>query len=62
MADKQVERVVVRSDIPEASVHVDDKQRLQVEFRIDDLVRRLIPGAGVASHCSGCHGCSGCSM
>jgi hypothetical protein len=32
---------------------------VQVEFRIEDLVRRVIPSA--AGHCGGCYGCSGCN-
>ena len=33
---------------------------VQVEFRIEDLVRRVMPGAAL-SHCNGCYGCSGCN-
>lgn len=32
---------------------------IAVEFRIEDLIRRIIPSA--AGHCGGCYGCSGCS-
>ncbi len=52
----------IRSQVPEVRIEIADGERLQVEFRIDDLVRKLIPGGLVASSCDGCHGCSGCSM
>jgi hypothetical protein len=34
--------------------------RVQIEFQIDDLVRRLIPGIQSIGHCGGCDACSGC--
>lgn len=34
--------------------------KVQVEFQIDDLIRRLLP-VQAAGHCGGCNGCSGCS-
>ncbi len=59
---KTGQRFSVRSEIPEGRIEVRDNERLQIEFRIDDLVRKLVPGGSVATSCSGCHGCSGCSM
>jgi hypothetical protein len=44
----------------EPKVEVTAGTVVQVEFRIEDLVRRLMPGIGM-SHCAGCWGCSGCS-
>lgn len=35
------------------------EEQISIEFRIEDLVRNLIPAA--ASHCGGCDGCSGCA-
>ena len=65
MAEKEDVRqqYQVRSQIPDVRIEVADNERLHVEFRIDDLVRKLIPDrAGPTSSCDGCHGCSGCSM
>lgn len=50
------------SEMPGAKVRITGEDRIQVEFRIDDLVRKLIPAGGAASSCGGCNGCSGCSM
>lgn len=50
------------SKVEDASVHLTNNDRLIVEFRIEDLVKRLIPNGGLASSCGGCNGCSGCSM
>lgn len=47
--------------LAETDVSVTPDERLRVEFRIDDLVRKLAPG-GALSSCGGCNGCSGCSM
>ncbi len=35
-------------------------QNIQLEFQIDDLIRRLLP-VQAAGHCGGCNGCGGCS-
>jgi len=51
-----------RAALPEPqSVATASDGSVQVQFRVDDLVRRLVTGAA-ASHCGGCYGCSGCSM
>lgn len=34
--------------------------RVNVEFRVEDLVKQVVPVAGIG-HCGGCYGCSGCS-
>jgi hypothetical protein len=35
--------------------------RVQVEFQMDDLIQRLLPGLSPdVGHCSGCNGCTGC--
>jgi len=49
------------SELQDARVHVTGEDRLRVEFRIDELVKKLIPGGALASSCGGCRGCTGCS-
>lgn len=41
---------------PKVSV---SREGVMIEFRVEDLIRRIIPSA--AGHCGGCYGCSGCS-
>lgn len=53
-------RVAKMSEIENAKVSVSADNRLQVEFRINELVKKLIPGGSVASSCGGCGGCMGC--
>lgn len=48
--------------LDDVAVHLDEKNTLSVEFRIQDLVRRLVPRGDLASFCGGCNGCMGCSM
>jgi hypothetical protein len=43
-------------------IHVNKDQKLEVEFRIDDLVKKLMLGSVNETSCGGCHGCTGCSM
>jgi hypothetical protein len=65
MADSREtsKRVAQVSDLAGSRVELTTDNRLQVEFRIDELVRHLVPGGGgISSCCGGCHGCSGCSM
>lgn len=50
------------SRVEDAAVHLTGDNRMVVEFRIDDLVKRLIPNGGAATSCGGCNGCTGCSM
>jgi hypothetical protein len=50
------------SELKDAKVRISGADRLQVEFKIDDLVRKLLPGSDVAGACGSCRGCSGCSM
>lgn len=50
------------SKVEDAAVHLTNNDRLIVEFRIEDLVKRLVPNGGLAASCGGCNGCSGCSM
>lgn len=54
--------VRMASKVEDAAVHLTNNDRLLVEFRIEDLVKRLVPNGSVASSCGGCNGCSGCSM
>lgn len=36
--------------------------KVQVEFRIEDLIDRLLPSkGGRVAHCGGCDGCNGCN-
>ena len=60
--DRLKQSVQVLSGMENAKVAVSENDRLVVEFRIEDLIKRLIPGGGLASHCGGCNGCMGCSM
>jgi len=65
MADEipKVSRAVEISELKDAQVQVTSDNRLQVEFRIDDLIRKLMPaGTTLAGNCGGCNGCMGCSM
>ncbi|WP_214411216.1 hypothetical protein [Sphaerisporangium fuscum] len=55
-------RVRKITSLEEASVQLTDDHHLAVEFRIQDLVRRLAPDGDLVSSCGGCNGCSGCSM
>jgi len=50
------------SDLKDARVQVAGNDKLRVEFKIDDLVKKLLPGGEAASSCGGCRGCMGCSM
>ena len=56
------ERTVSTSELEGAKVRVTGDKRLQVEFKIDDLIRKLLPSGELAGHCGGCNGCMGCSM
>ena len=55
-------RMLHASPLESAKVKVTKDNTLQVEFNVEDLVKRLMPGGLVASSCGGCNGCSGCSM
>lgn len=56
------EKAQAASAIENVRVNVTPDQMLQVEFRIDDLVKRLMPSSVALAHCGGCNGCTGCSM
>jgi hypothetical protein len=45
-----------------ANVVLSEAEGLTVEFRIQDLVRKLVPEGELAAFCGGCNGCMGCSM
>ena len=60
--DSKIQRIAHVSELEQAKVKLTTDDRLQIEFRIDDLVKRLIPSDLAAGHCGGCNGCSGCSM
>jgi hypothetical protein len=53
-------RIVKSSKLEQAKVQVTEDSRVRVEFKIQDLIKTLIPGGDVASHCNGCTGCTGC--
>ncbi|WP_030485669.1 hypothetical protein [Nocardioides aequoreus] len=55
-------RTLRHSQIDDAVVALSDSERISVEFRIQDLVRRLVPEGDLLSSCGGCNGCMGCSM
>ena len=48
------------TEVEGAKVSVSSDNRLQVEFRITELIKKLIPGGDAASSCGGCTGCMGC--
>jgi hypothetical protein len=56
------QRSVSVTELELAKVRVTGDQRLLVEFKIDDLIRKLAPGGLALGHCGGCNGCMGCSM
>jgi hypothetical protein len=62
--DKSRRRMVQMTELTDARVEITSDERLQVEFKIDDLISKLIPrgGFGPAASCGGCNGCGGCSM
>jgi hypothetical protein len=59
---RAAQRTVSVSELELAKVRVTGDQRLLVEFKIDDLIRKLVPGGVALGHCGGCNGCMGCSM
>jgi hypothetical protein len=54
------QRMASLSQIEGAKVRVSPDNKLQVEFRINDLIKKLIPGGALSSSCGGCGGCMGC--
>lgn len=66
MADQDIapkpQRSLDVSELENAKVRLAGDNRLRVEFRINDLIKRLMPGGLADSSCGGCNGCSGCSM
>jgi hypothetical protein len=57
------QRVSRVAELKDAQVSVTGNNRLQVEFRIDDLLKKLLPGVLRSdANCGGCNGCTGCSM
>jgi len=56
------ERMQKISELDAAKVRVTSDHRLHVEFRISDLVKKLVPTGVAAGHCGGCNGCMGCGM
>ena len=64
MADEapSLRRAVNITELDDAKIKLTSDHHLQVEFRIDDLVRKLVPKGSTVANCGGCHGCMGCSM
>jgi len=58
MAGEEMDRV---AEVKDSRITL-DRNRLTVQFRVEDLVRMLEPEANLAAHCGGCDGCMGCSM
>jgi hypothetical protein len=50
------------SELEDARVHITRDNKLRVEFRVNELIRKLVPGGSLASQCGGCQGCMGCGM
>jgi len=61
-APRAPERSLSITELEKATVRVTGDNRLQVEFRIQDLVKKLLPSGVAVGHCGGCNGCMGCSM
>jgi hypothetical protein len=49
------------SQLEGARVSLTGEEHLRIEFNIQDLIKRLLPGSAVG-HCGGCDACMGCSM
>ena len=62
MAERKAQEPRRIQELDDVRLLVDQDQTFQIEFSISELVKKLVPGGGLASNCSGCHGCSGCSM
>ena len=61
--ESKAQKVVRIAELQGTRVNVTSDNRLQVEFVIDDLLKKIMPGGlGPVANCGGCHGCSGCSM
>jgi hypothetical protein len=59
----EAQRAIKISELSDTTVNISSDSRLIVEFRIDDLIKKLAPGGfSPVANCGGCHGCSGCSM
>jgi hypothetical protein len=54
------QRVTQSSTLEGAKVSVSPDNRLHVEFRINELIKKLMPGGALSSSCGGCGGCMGC--
>ena len=50
------------SELPNAKVHITEGNRMRVEFKIDDLIKKLLPSVEGPGSCGGCRGCMGCGM
>ncbi|KYF55845.1 hypothetical protein BE08_04985 [Sorangium cellulosum] len=55
-------KIAHAAELSGTTVRVTKDHALQVEFQVEDLIKKLIPGGIAASSCGGCNGCSGCSM
>jgi len=61
MADEQKPaRMDQLSALEGAKVSITPDNRLHVEFKINELVKKLVPGGALSSSCGGCGGCMGC--
>jgi hypothetical protein len=63
MADQvnpKATRIDQLSPLDGAKVSVTSDHRLHVEFKINELIKKLVPGGALSSSCGGCGGCSGC--
>lgn len=59
---QRAQRLTRVAPLKNVDVLVTSENRIQVEFYIEDLVRKLIPPGDLVANCGGCHGCMGCSM
>ncbi len=62
MAKVEKEMVSRYKELDDVRLRVNEDHVFQIEFSVNELVKKLVPDGSLASYCSGCHGCSGCSM
>jgi hypothetical protein len=55
-------RIAHVSELQDTKVNITSDGHLQIEFRIDDLIKKLVPNINPVANCGGCNGCMGCSM
>lgn len=62
MAKVETDQLRRYKELEDVRLRVNEDQVFQIEFSVNELVKKLVPDGSLTSYCSGCHGCSGCSM